>query len=135
MKCATHNQEATGVCPYCGRGSCGACERVASSSRTACSAACAEALTQTERAVQLILRKHLKSTRLTSYFLCVSGFAFIAVAILGYLKDPRIYIAHLLAAVFGVIVGATGVAFHRSSASSDQQPNQALPPKVGSSDV
>lgn len=73
--------------------------------------------------------------RLASYFMYVSGIAFVTLAIVGYLKDPRIYMAHLGAAVFGVILCASGIAAHRIAVSRDQQPSQALQRKAGSSVV
>jgi hypothetical protein len=126
MKCRIHSQEAIGICPYCGRAVCASCDRVPSSGRTACSPACAEALVQGEYAAQLTLRKHVQGARVAAYFLCVSGIAFVAFAIIGYLKEPRLFMPHLLAAVFGVILTIAGVAYHRVAGSRTQRPNQAM---------
>jgi hypothetical protein len=70
-----------------------------------------------------------------AYFLYASGIAFIALAIIGYLKEPRLFMPHLLAAVFGVILTVSGAAYHRVAGSRAQRPNQALKRTVGGSDV
>ena len=128
MRCIAHNQEATGICPYCGRALCASCERLPSSGRTACSATCAEALVQSERATQLILSKNVQGARVAAYFMYASGVAFIAIAIFGYFKEPGFFMGHLVAAVFGVVLSVSGVAAHRIAGSRAQRPNQALQP-------
>ncbi|PYK08655.1 MAG: hypothetical protein DME61_09015, partial [Verrucomicrobia bacterium] len=85
MKCATHNQDATAVCAYCGRALCSSCDRVPSSQRTACSSTCAEALSKGERAVELILSKNVQGARVTAFVLYALGMIFLVVGIMGYL--------------------------------------------------
>ena len=77
------------MCPYCGRALCGSCNRFPSLRRAACSASCAEALATSERAVQLTLAKHVQGARVAAYFLYALAFVFGVLAIVGYLKEPR----------------------------------------------
>src|SRR5881296_1769338 len=62
MKCATHNQDATAICAHCGVGLCPTCARVPAAQRTACSEACAQALTKADRAIDTILLKSSRSS-------------------------------------------------------------------------
>src|SRR5438477_3210023 len=103
MTCATHNQEAMAICPYCGRALCGSCERIPSAGRTACSVSCADALSQGERAVRLTLAKHVQGARVAAYFLYALSVVLIAVAIAGYLKEPKLIVPHVFAAASGIV--------------------------------
>src|SRR5207248_10528047 len=67
MKCATHHDDATAICAHCGRALCPKCERVKSSTRTACSATCAEALVKSDQAVDLTLRKSIQLAKASAY--------------------------------------------------------------------
>ena len=113
MKCATHNQDATAVCAYCGRAVCPSCTTVASSQRTACSDTCADALSKTDRAVSLILTKHVQGVRITAYYLYILGAIFLAVGIYGYILYPRMRVVHPMAVACGIALIAFGVSFHR----------------------
>lgn len=79
----------------------------------ACSAACAEALTQGERATQLILKKNVQGARVAAYFLYATGIASIVIAIIGFWKEPQYFMPHLVAMVFGVVLTVSGIAYHR----------------------
>jgi len=63
--------------------------------------------------VELILKKHLQGARTAAFFMYVSGVVFLAVAVIGYFREPRMIIAHGLAAAFGVILVVGGAGFHR----------------------
>jgi hypothetical protein len=113
MKCATHNQEATAVCAYCGRALCATCDKVPTSQRTACSSSCAEALSKSERAVELILSKHVQGARVTAFFLYALGTIFLAVGIIGYLVEPRMLMPNAMAGACGFALIISGFAYHR----------------------
>lgn len=105
---------------------CESCERFPSSARAACSPACAESLAQTERAVELTLSKNVQGARVAAYFMYASGAAFIAIAVIGYIKEPRMFMPHLLAVIFGVVLSVSGIFFHRVASSRAQRPNQSM---------
>ena len=115
MKCEAHSSEATAVCTYCGRALCPECERVTSSPRTACSQACADALAKADRAMDLVLTKHIQGARITAYYLYILGVIFLAVGIYGYILYPRLRVVHPMAAACGVALIAFGFSFHRLS--------------------
>ena len=115
MKCAIHNQEATAICAHCGRAVCTACTPVASSQRTACSEACAQALSKEGRAIDTILRRGLKVTRATAYFSIVAGTIFIAFAFYAQWRLPQLRLAHLLAAVMGLTLVIFGVVYLKAA--------------------
>lgn len=113
MRCKTHDQEATAVCAYCGRAICSSCATFPSSHRTACSDICADALSKADRAINLILTKHVQGARITAYLLYVVGIIFLAVAIYGYILYPRMRVTHPMAAACGIALIVFGVPFHR----------------------
>src|SRR5438552_6612829 len=113
MKCATHNQDATAICAYCGRALCPSCSRVETSQQTACSDACAQGLSRTELAITSILKKHLQGARAAAYFSYALGAITLGTAIYGYRVVPTMHLANLSSTVLGVAVIAFGVWFHR----------------------
>ena len=113
MKCAIHNEEATGICAYCGRGICLACNTVMAAERIACSQKCADALERNDRAVGLILSKHIQGARVSAYFLYAAGLLFLAVGVYGYILYPRMRVVHPMAVGFGIVLIVAGIAYHR----------------------
>jgi hypothetical protein len=113
MKCEAHSNEATAVCTYCGRAVCPQCERTTSSPRVACSEACADALAKADRAVNLVLAKHIQGARITAYYLYILGIIILAAGIYGYILYPRMRVVHPMAAACGIALIAFGVSFHR----------------------
>ena len=75
MKCFTHDAVAVGACPNCGRGLCAECARLPwdAGSRLACSDACARALAQRDRSLEMLLDKSRQSARANSVYYFVSG--------------------------------------------------------------
>ena len=92
------------------------------------SVSCAEALSQSERAVQLILTKHVQGVRVGAYFLYAYGIVFVGIAIFGHFKEPRIFMPHLLAAVLGIVLIISDAAYHRVASTRAQRPNQSKEP-------
>jgi sulfite exporter TauE/SafE len=113
MRCETHNQEATAICAYCGRGLCASCTRAASSPRIACSDACAQALARTEVAISTILKKHVQGGRAVGYLCDAVGIIFVATGIYGFRIAPQARVANFLAVVLGIALMIFGVWFHR----------------------
>ena len=113
MKCEAHSSEATAVCTYCGRALCPQCDHATSSPRIACSEACADALAKADRAINLVLTKHIQGARITAYYLYILGAIFVAVGIYGYILYPRMRVVHPMAAACGIALIAFGFSFHR----------------------
>ena len=90
MKCATHHFEAVGVCVHCGRALCAICAPPAASQRLTCSENCATALAQNEKALSVLLQKHLQSVRINAFFYLLCGVLSIAGAVCAnyYLPSP-----------------------------------------------
>jgi hypothetical protein len=109
MKCATHGQDATAICTYCGRALCPSCDRVASSQRVACSPACAEGLAKADCAVDSILRRTLETTRRSGYFLIVCGLVLLGAGIYGFIQRPDMRPPNIMAAAAGITLLAFGV--------------------------
>jgi hypothetical protein len=78
--------------------------------------------------VQLILTKHVQGVHVGAYFLYAYGIVFVAIAILGHFKEPRIFMPHLLAAVLGIVLIISGAAYHRVASTRAQRPNQSKEP-------
>ena len=90
MKCTAHNAEAIAVCAYCGRAMCAACAKPSTTQRMICSDACATALANNDKAMQLILQKSLQSARASAFYcyLCAGLSAAGAVGAWFYLPSP-----------------------------------------------
>jgi hypothetical protein len=73
MKCLTHQAEAVAVCAYCGRALCADCAKPNATQRMVCSDSCAAALTQNDKALQLILQKSLQSARASAFYSYLCG--------------------------------------------------------------
>jgi len=90
MKCAAHHSEAVAVCAYCGRALCADCAKSSTTQRMICSDACAAALANNEKAMQLILQKSLQSAQASAFycFLCAGLSAAGAIGAEIYLPEP-----------------------------------------------
>lgn len=73
MKCVAHQNEAAGICAYCGRALCPDCAKTSSTSRLVCSENCAAALTRDDQAMQLILQKSFQSARASAFYSYLCG--------------------------------------------------------------
>ena len=90
MKCTTHQSEAIAICAYCGRAMCADCAKPSATQRMVCSTHCADALTQADKAMAMILQKSLQSARASAFysFLCGGLSAAGAVGAYFYLPVP-----------------------------------------------
>jgi len=113
MRCATHDQDAIAVCSYCGRALCPACEPASSSRRMACSRACADALADSTRAIELTLGKSVQTAKATAFGSYALGVLCIAFAIYGHHVYPQMRVGNPLLAAFGVISLVWGFWFQR----------------------
>ncbi len=73
MKCASHQAEAVGVCPYCGRAVCAECVKPTAGNRLACSEACAAALLRADQAMTSLLQKSRQSARASAFYSYLCG--------------------------------------------------------------
>ena len=58
----------------------------------------------------------MQGVRVAAYFLYALGIVFGVLAIVGYLKEPRMILAHLLAGAASIVFLVSGVAYHRVAA-------------------
>ncbi|MGH7994562.1 MAG: hypothetical protein ACREDQ_13660 [Limisphaerales bacterium] len=90
MKCTAHHAEAVAVCAYCGRALCTECAKSSTTQRMICSDACAAALADNDKAMQLILQKSMQNARASAFYcyLCAGLSAAAAVGAWYYLPSP-----------------------------------------------
>jgi len=114
MQCATHHAEANAVCAYCGRALCAECSRASPSQRTACSAACATALTKADAAVELILQKSAQSARASALNCYLGGGIFVATGVLAAVIMPAPFLI-IFPPALGIVLIISGVAYGRAA--------------------
>jgi hypothetical protein len=68
----------------------------------------------------------VEGARVVAYFLYALSAVLIAVAIVGYLKEPKLIVPHAFAAASGIVLFVSGVAYHRVASSRAQGPNQSM---------
>src|SRR5882724_9736917 len=115
MKCATHNTEATSVCPHCGKAMCPSCSKSGSSERPACSDACAAALAKADRATELIIRKSTQLAKASAVGCYLFGGVFLVFAPFSLWMLPRLRVAPILLAVAGVAMIIMGAWYGRAA--------------------
>src|SRR5437773_8491307 len=130
MKCEAHSSEATAVCTYCGRALCPQCERATSPPRITCSEACADALAKADRAINLVLTKHIQvleslHTTSTSSALYSSQSAFTAISSI---HVCTLFIRWLRRAVSRLLHSDSRFTVSPRKASMQKRPNQAMQP-------
>jgi hypothetical protein len=107
MKCVKHEAEAVGVCAHCGRALCAACAP-AVPLRLTCSKSCTAALTQNEKALQALLRKHLQGARINAFFYLLCGVLSLAGAVGANYYLPSPFLIWFCAGC-GVVFTAAGI--------------------------
>jgi hypothetical protein len=111
MKCATHHEDATGICVNCGIVLCPTCATKSMSGRYVCSASCSEAKNKEELALNLILEKASKGSTTTAFFCFLMGGLFAVVGVFTILFDIWQAGLFLELMAIGYIIG--GVAYRR----------------------
>jgi hypothetical protein len=84
VKCAEHKAEAIAICAYCGRALCADCAKPSATSRMVCSDACATALLQNDKAMQLLLKKSAQNAQASAFYCYLCGGLSLAGAIAAY---------------------------------------------------
>lgn len=106
MKCFRHKTDAVGVCAYCGRALCEDC--IGSTPRLICSAACGEALTQGDRAMQAILQKSVQGLKASAFYCYLCGGLSAAAAVAAWFILPSTFLI-LFTGACAVALIASGV--------------------------
>ncbi len=105
------------------------CERATSSPRIACSEACADALAKADRAINLVLTKHIQGARITttstSSALYSSQSAFTAISSI---HVCTLFIRWLRRAVSRLLHSDSRFTVSPRKASMQKRPNQAMQP-------
>ena len=119
MKCATHNTEATSVCPRCGKAMCPSCSRFGSAERPACSDACASALVKADKATELVIRKSIQLAKAGAVGCYLFDGVFLAFAPFSLWMLPRLRVAPILLVVAGVAMIIMGVWYGKAAKQSE----------------
>ena len=119
MKCATHNAEATSVCPRCGKAMCSSCSRFGGTDRPACSDACVSALAKADRAMELVIRKSTQVFKASAVGCYLCGGVFLAFAPFSLWMLPGLRVAPIFLAVAGVAVIIMGVTYGKAAKQND----------------
>ena len=90
MKCVSHNSEAVAICAYCGRALCRDCVHSHEAARMVCSKRCADALTEGEKAMQMMLQHGRQNAKASAFYcyLCAGLSAAAAIAAWFMLPSP-----------------------------------------------
>ena len=112
MKCSAHNSEAIAVCAYCGRALCGDCAKLSATQRMVCSTTCDAALTNNDKALQLILSKSLQSARASAFYSYLCGGLSAAGAVGAYFYLPVPFLVWFTAGCSVVFI-ASGIWYGR----------------------
>ena len=100
MKCFKHDNEAAGVCAYCGRGVCAKCLEPAADksvgnigasvipARLVCSAECASALAQESGAILQLLKQSFLNARASAFYCYLCSGLSAAGAVVAYFMLP-----------------------------------------------
>jgi hypothetical protein len=96
MKCFNHaTAEAVAVCAHCGRGLCADCSRTQTSSRIACSAECASALSRADESfhqLEVITRQLRDSARASAFYCYVCAGLSAAAAVVAWFLLPSTFL-------------------------------------------
>jgi hypothetical protein len=108
MKCFKHKTDAIAMCSYCGRAVCADCVTSASAPRIVCSAECAAALAQNERALQLLLHKSVQSLKASAFYCYVCGGLSAAAGCVAWFMLPSSFLI-LFTGACAVVLIASGI--------------------------
>lgn len=117
MKCFKHPGEAIGVCAYCGRAVCEECV-TSSDARLSCSAGCAAALAQGEKALRQLLEKSVQSARASAFYCYLTGALSAAAAVGAWFLLPSPFLIMFTGGCAFVLV-ASGVWYSQTAKHGD----------------
>ena len=112
MKCAEHKAEAIAICAYCGRALCTDCAKPSTTSRMVCSDACATALLQNDKAMQLLLQKSTQNAQASAFYYYLCGGLSLAGAIAAYFYLPSPFLIFFTAGC-GIVFIISGIWYGR----------------------
>jgi len=112
VKCAEHKAEAIAICVHCGRALCADCAKPSATQRMVCSDACAMALLQSDRAIQLLLQKSAQSAQASAFYCYLCGGLSLAAAVGAYFVLPLPFLIFFTAAC-GVVFIISGIWYGR----------------------
>ena len=112
MKCISHKSEAVAVCTYCGRALCPDCIHSPEAARIVCSQCCADALSEGEKAMQMMLQHGRQNAKASAFYcyLCAGLSAVAAIAAWFMLPSPFLI---LFTAGCALVLTASGVWYSR----------------------
>ena len=108
MKCVAHQNDAVGICAYCGRALCSACTKTSATARMTCSDNCAAALTRNDAALQMLVEKNLQGARVNAVFYLLCGVLSAAGAVGAYYYLPSPFLIWFCAGCSFVFI-ASGI--------------------------
>jgi hypothetical protein len=112
MKCAKHDQEATGICVHCGRALCRDCISSDADRRLVCSEACGKSLIKADRALQMILHKSEQSLRANALYCYLCGILSLLAALLAWFLLPMPFLVYFCIGC-GVVLIISGAWYSR----------------------
>ena len=108
MKCTAHQNEAVGICAYCGRAVCSECAKTSAPARLACSENCAAALARDGAALQMLVEKNRQGARVNAIFYLLCGVLSAAGAVGAYYYLPSPFLIWFCAGCSFVFI-ASGI--------------------------
>src|SRR4051812_27924413 len=111
MRCETHETEASGTCPFCGRAFCPRCPMVQRGSRCACSEDCLAGLLLIDEAAALSVTKGKRTMKANVMFCMFLGGIFILIGLVPLLVTPSIWPLSLFLGVVGLAFMAGGLIY------------------------
>jgi hypothetical protein len=112
VKCAEHKTEAIAICAYCGRALCADCAKHPETPRMVCSDACVAALSQNDKAMQLLLKKSTQSAQASAFYCYLCGGLSLAAAVGAHFYLPSPFLIFFTAGC-GIVFILSGIWYGR----------------------
>lgn len=111
MKCLNHSEDAVAVCVHCGRAVCPECLREApTTTRTTCTAACADAARREEIITELLYSKTVAGYKVVGTLCVAGGLIFGALGVYGQVMRPTTIDFFAIGMAITLLVGGAAVA-------------------------
>jgi hypothetical protein len=115
MKCIKHNAtDAVAVCAHCGRALCSECIQNPAAPRLVCSTNCSEALSRSEKALEMILRQSVRSAQASAFYCYLCGALSAAAAVVAWFMLPSPFLI-LFTAGCAVTLILSGIWYGRAA--------------------
>jgi hypothetical protein len=115
MKCHYHNNDATVICPSCGKGLCSECSIISDTTRNACSKECMRNLKTLDEAATLGTTKAKNSLKANVIFCRFLGAAFIFAGVLFSIVFGKPFISVTAFTIFMGVAFFIGAQFYASA--------------------